>query len=383
MALPSIVVAPDEFKGSLPAAAAAAAMAAGCRDALPGCRVIEVPVADGGDGTVEVLRAAGAAVVEVPVTGPLGTPVTGCFAVLGGTAYLETASACGLRYVPVPDPATARTATTVGVGELVRAALDRGHRRLVLGLGGSATTDGGAGMAAALGAGLLDATGTPLPPGGAALARLARVDASDLDPRLAEAEVVLACDVDNPLAGPRGAAPVFGPQKGADAAAVAELDGALAHYGGVLAADLGADVAALPGAGAAGGLGAGCLAFLGARAEPGTDLLLDLLGLPAALAGADLVVVGEGHLDAQSLGGKAPVGVARRAQAAGVDVVAVAGRVSVDAEALVRAGLRAAHALVDRARGGQDAVDRAAELLRLTTADAVRAWAAGRPPAQA
>ncbi|SFN91782.1 glycerate kinase [Geodermatophilus obscurus] len=379
MTTASIVVAPDKFKGSLTAAAAASAMADGCRAALPGCRVTAVPVADGGDGTVDVLLEAGGTRIERMVTGPLGGPVVASLAVLGDTVYVETAQACGLRYVPAPDPGTARAATTYGVGELVRAALDLGHRRLVLGLGGSATTDGGAGMAEALGARLLDDAGRDVPAGGAGLVRLQTVDVAGLDPRLREAEVVLACDVDNPLAGPRGAAPVFGPQKGADAATVAELDAALAHYGRRLAACLGTAVAERPGAGAAGGLGAGAMAFLGARATSGIDLLLDLLGLPGALADADLVVIGEGHLDEQSLAGKAPLGVARMARRHGADVVAVAGQVSAGPEALAAAGVGAAHALADRASGIEDAVRRAGELLTLTTAEAVRHWARTRP----
>ena len=368
------MLAPDKFKGSLTATEAAAAMAEGCRTALPGCHVAKVPVADGGDGTVDVLGAAGATLVKRTVTGPLGAPVPAVLAVLGDTAYVETAQACGLRYVSVPTPATARAATTFGVGELVRAALDLGHRRLVLGLGGSATTDGGSGMAVALGARLLAADGQPVAPGGAALAHLATVDVSGLDPRLADTEVVLACDVDSPLAGPAGAAQVFAPQKGADPAAVAQLDAALTSYGRRLEEQLGRRVMDRPGAGAAGGLGAGAMAFLGAEATSGIDLLLDLLRLPDAIVGADLVVIGEGHLDEQSLAGKAPLGVTRLAGRLGVDVLAVAGQVSVSPEALRGAGVLAAHALADRARDTEDAVGRAAELLHEVTAAAVSTW---------
>ncbi|CCG01123.1 glycerate kinase [Blastococcus saxobsidens] len=377
----ALVVAPDKFKGSLSAAAAADAMAAGCRDALPDCRVTAVPVADGGDGTVDVLRRAGARLVRRTVTGPLGADVEAEFAVLGDTAYLETAQACGLRHVPAPGPATARTATTYGVGQLVAAALELGHRRIVLGLGGSATTDGGAGMAVALGARLLDADGRDLPPGGAALSGLAAVDLNGLDARLRDVEVVLACDVDNPLSGPLGAAAVFASQKGADRDSVAELDAALTRFGVRLAAVLGADVAGRPGAGAAGGLGAGTMAFLGARATSGIDLLLELLGLPGTVRGADLVLIGEGRLDDQTFAGKAPVGVARLAGSLGVDVVAVAGQVAARPEALHAAGIQAAHSLTERAESMDDAVRRAAELLRVTAAVAVAEWAERRSAA--
>ena len=283
-----------------------------------------------------------------------------------------------MRHVPAPGPATARTATTYGVGQLVTAALELGHRRLVLGLGGSATSDGGAGMAVALGARLRDAGGRDLPPGGAALSQLATVDLRGLDPRLREAEVVLACDVDNALSGPAGAAAVFAPQKGADRAAVAELDAALTHFGAGRAAALGTDGAGRPGAGAAGGLGAGAMAFLGARATSGIGLLLELLGLPDALRGAGLVLIGEGRLDDQSLGGKAPLGVARLARALDVDVVAIAGRVTARPEALRAAGIQAAHALLERADSVDDAIHRAAALLRATASLAVAEWARRR-----
>lgn len=364
-----VVVAPDSFKGSLSAPDAAAAIAAGIIDAAgPDVEVRRRPVADGGEGTVEAVLAAGWTPVEVRVSGPIGEPVDARFALsplgpaaharAGGdgtdsaqrpTAVVELATAAGLGLLPGgrPDPLHASTS---GVGELVRAALDAGARRLVLGLGGSATTDGGTGMAAALGVRFLDAAGVPLPPGGAPLADLARVDVSGLDPRLRDAEVVVACDVDNPLTGPSGAAHVYGPQKGATPADVEVLDAALRRLAQVLRRDVGADVDAVPGAGAAGGVGAAALAFLGARLAPGIDLLLDLTGFDAALAGADLVVTGEGSLDSQSLSGKAPVGVARRANARGLPVVVLAGRVDLDAATRHRLGalgVTATYALLD------------------------------------
>jgi glycerate kinase len=260
-----------------------------------------------------------------------------------GTAVVELATAAGLGLLDRPAP---MTATTRGVGELVRHALDAGAERIVLGLGGSATTDGGAGMLQALGLRLLDARGEQLAPGGAALAALDRIDATGLDARLARADLVVASDVDNPLTGPAGAAHVFGPQKGASAEEVARLDAALARFAAVLARDLGADIATTPGAGAAGGTAAGALA-IGARLVSGAALVCDLVGLSAALAGASLVVTGEGALDEQTLRGKAPAEVAQRARAAGVPCLAVAGRVALRPDQVAAAGFAGAHALTE------------------------------------
>lgn len=378
----TVVVAPDSFKGSLPAHEAAAAVAAGLRDAAATAGVDLVvrlrPVADGGEGSVDVVLAAGWTRQERTVTGPTGSPVLAPFALTATgteprTALLELAAASGLALLPGgrPDP---RGATTRGVGELVAAALDEGVDHLVLGIGGSATTDGGTGMAAALGARFLDADGRPLPPGGAALTDLARVDVTRLDERLRTTEVVVACDVDNPLTGPTGAAHVYGPQKGATPDDVAALDAGLARLAQVLRRDLGVDVERVPGAGAAGGVGAGALAFLGARLTPGIDLLLDLVGFDAALDGADLVVTGEGSFDAQSLAGKAPVGVARRARAAGVPVLVLAGRVDLDdadRARLADLGVVEARALLDLEPDPQRAQEQAAGLLRTLAAHAL------------
>ncbi|WP_375422854.1 glycerate kinase [uncultured Friedmanniella sp.] len=341
-----VLVSPDKFKGSLTAVEAAEAIATGLRRGRPGVQVVTLPVADGGEGTVDAVVAAGYEARTVRVTGPTGQPVEAVFALSGTTAVVELAEASGLRRLPdgVPAPLTA---TTYGTGELARAALDAGARRIVLGIGGSATTDGGAGLAQALGVHFLDAAGAELAPGGAALADLHHVDVSGLDPRLSGVEVVLASDVDNPLVGPEGAAAVYGPQKGATASDVALLDAALRHYADCLQRDLGVAVAAVPGAGAAGGAGAGALAFLGARAEPGIALVLRTVGFADALVGSDLVVTGEGSLDAQSLAGKAPVGVASAARAAGVPVVALVGRLAVDAESLAAVGIGATHAILD------------------------------------
>ncbi|MEU6243827.1 glycerate kinase [Streptomyces sp. NPDC047024] len=341
-----VLVAADKFKGSLTAAEVAARVAAGLRKVVPDVVVEALPVADGGDGTVDAALAAGFERREVRVAGPLGEPVGAAFAVRGDTAVVEMAEASGLRLLPEGVRAPL-TASTYGSGELLRAALDAGARTIVFGVGGSATTDGGAGMLMALGAQLLDGDGKPVAPGGGALADLARADLSGLDPRLASVDLVLAGDVDNPLTGPQGAAAVYGPQKGATPDDVTLLDAALAHYVTVLATDVGpraADLTTFPGAGAAGGLGYAAL-LLGARFRPGIEVVLDTLGFAAALERADLVITGEGSLDDQTLHGKAPAGVAAAARAAGKQVVAVCGRLTLPPAALRNAGITHAYPL--------------------------------------
>ena len=337
-----IVIAPDSFKGSLAADGAAVAIAEGIGRVLPAAELVLRPVADGGEGTVAAALRAGARPLTVQVGGPDGRPVDAVLALDGSTAVVELASAAGLGLLARPAPTTA---STRGVGQLILAALDAGARRVVLGLGGSATTDGGAGMLQELGVRLLDAAGDDLAPGGAALAQLDRIDVSGLDPRVAGAELVVATDVDNPLVGPAGAAAVFGPQKGATPAQVELLDAALRRYAAVLARDLGADVAQLPGSGAAGGTAAGAVAVLGARLRSGGALVCDLVGLDDALTGASLAITGEGALDAQTLSGKAPFEVARRARAADVPCLALAGVVRLGPDELRDAGFAAAHAL--------------------------------------
>ncbi|KOV99553.1 glycerate kinase [Streptomyces sp. NRRL B-1140] len=321
---------------------------AGLRHVLPDLEVEALPVADGGDGTVAAAVAAGFERREVRVAGPLGDEVTAAFALREGTAVVEMAEASGLQRLPAGVFAPL-TASTHGSGELLRAALDAGARTIVFGVGGSATTDGGAGMLSALGARFLDADGEPVPPGGGGLARLVTADLSGLDPRLAEIELVLASDVDNPLTGPKGAAAVYGPQKGASSGDVAALDTALAHFAEVLQGPAGAqaaEYAASPGAGAAGGIGFGAL-LLGARFRPGIEVMLDVLGFAPALERADLVITGEGSLDEQTLHGKAPAGVAAAARAADKDVVAVCGRLALPPQTLGRAGIRRAYPLTD------------------------------------
>ncbi|MEU6551966.1 glycerate kinase [Streptomyces sp. NPDC046915] len=341
-----MLVAADKFKGSLTAVQVAERVTAGLRRVVPDVEVEALPVADGGDGTVAAAVAAGFERREVRVAGPLGQDVTAAFALRGGTAVVEMAEASGLQRLPAGVFAPL-TASTYGSGELLRAALDAGARTIVFGVGGSATTDGGAGMLTALGARFLDEEGEPVPPGGGGLADLARADLSGLDPRLSSVEFVLASDVDNPLTGPKGAPAVYGPQKGASPDDVAALDAALAHYAKVLEAAVGpeaAEYAASAGAGAAGGIGYGAL-LLGAVFRPGIEVMLDVLGFAPALAWAELVITGEGSLDEQTLHGKAPAGVAAAARAAGKEVVAVCGRLALPPEALGRAGIRRAYPL--------------------------------------
>ncbi|GAA3501277.1 glycerate kinase [Streptomyces prasinosporus] len=337
-----VLVAADKFKGSLTAVEVAERVIAGLRRVRPDLRAEALPVADGGDGTVAAAVAAGFERHEVRVSGPLGDEVTAAYALRDGTAVVEMAEASGLQRLSEGVFAPL-TASTYGSGELLRAALDAGARSIVFGVGGSATTDGGAGMLAALGARFLTASGEPVRPGGAALAELATADLSGLDPRLRSVEFVLASDVDNPLTGPKGAAAVYGPQKGASPEDVERLDAALAHLVKVLDASA---LAALPGAGAAGGIGFAAL-LVGARFRPGIEVMLDVLGFASALERADLVITGEGSLDEQTLHGKAPAGVAAAARAAGKDVVAVCGRLALAPEVLGRAGIRRAYALTD------------------------------------
>ena len=343
-----VLVAADKFKGSLTAVEVAERVTAGLRRVLPGLEVEALPVADGGDGTVAAAVAAGFERREVRVAGPLGDVVTAAYALREGTAVVEMAEASGLQRLPAGVFAPL-TASTYGSGELLRAALDAGARTIVFGVGGSATTDGGAGMLSALGARFLDADGEPVPPGGGGLAELATADLSGLDPRLTEVQLVLASDVDNPLTGPKGAPAVYGPQKGASPDDVAALDTALAHFAKVLEGPVGAkaaEYAASPGAGAAGGIGYGAL-LLGARFRPGIEVMLDVLGFAPALDRADLVITGEGSLDEQTLHGKAPAGVAAAARAADKDVVAVCGRLALPPQTLGRAGIRRAYPLTD------------------------------------
>lgn len=337
------VAAPNAFKGSLGAPEAASAMARGIRAVFPGAEVLEVPVADGGDGTVAALVAAQRGRLEsVAVEDPLGRPVTAAFGLVDGgrTAVVELASASGLALLG-PDDRDPRRTSTYGFGQLLEAARAAGARRIIAGIGGSATNDGGAGMAQALGFRLLDAGGAELERGGAALAALARIDASAVDPGWREVAVEVATDVTNPLCGPQGATAVYGPQKGATPEMITELDTALANLARALSSDLGREVASLPGAGAAGGVGAGLAGFLDARLVSGAQLVVEAAGLDAALAGAHCVFTGEGRADGQTAFGKAPAEVARRALSAGVPVVLLAGSLGEGWADLLAAGVTA------------------------------------------
>jgi len=321
-------------------------VAAGIGRVVPSSNITMLPVADGGEGTLDAALANGFTRVDRTVNGPTGEPVATAFARKGRTAVVEMADACGLSRLPDREP-RALTASSRGLGEIIAAALDAGCRELVIGIGGSASTDGGAGMIAALGARLLDSQGAAVLDGGAALADLDLLDLSGLHPAIAESEVVVACDVDNPLIGERGAAAVYGPQKGATATDIAELDTALGHFADLVASSTGADHRDAAGAGAAGGVGFAAIGVMGAQLSPGISLMLDLLGFADAVTSQDLVVTGEGSLDEQSLHGKAPVGVADAAGRAGVPVVAVCGIRQLDDARLRAAGIAAAYALLD------------------------------------
>lgn len=359
-----IVIAPDKFKGSLTAPEVAERLRAGLLAADPLLTVDAVPVADGGEGTLDAALAAGFDRHTTTVSGPTGEPVEAPIAIRDSTAVIEMALASGLAVLP-GGVRRAREATSLGTGELIRYALDQGCTNIVLGVGGSANTDGGAGMLAGLGAVLLDEAGTPLPPGGAALAELARIDLFGLDHRLSTAAFILASDVDNPLLGPTGAAAVFGPQKGATNDDVAHLDRALARFVEVLAKELGSRVqaqATAPGAGAAGGVGYAALAVLDAERRPGIDVVLELTGLAAKLSGADLVVTGEGSLDEQSLGGKTPLGVALAA--GDIPVLAVCGRTTLTQQQVQEAGFVGVYALTDLEPDVGKCIANAGELLQ-------------------
>ena len=369
-----IVAATQAFKGSLSALDAAKAVEGGVRRVLPDAEVVAVPVADGGDGTLETLvDALGGEVRAKSVTGPLGEPVVAEWGALadGTTAVVEMARSSGIALVPA-EKRNPLLATTYGLGELIRRALEQDFRSFIVGIGGSATNDAGAGMAQALGARLLDSDGRELPRGGAALAMLHSIDLSALDRRATESRFLVACDVSNPLTGPEGASAIYGPQKGATEEMVAQLDLALGRFAEVVSGDLGIDAGDRPGAGAAGGLGAGLVAFLEAELSPGVDIVLDAVGLDGHLEGADLVITGEGSLDYQTVYNKAPIGVARRAKARGIPVVAVAGSLGERFELVHERGIDAAVAITSGPMSLEEASTRAFELVAQATEEALR-----------
>lgn len=366
-----IVIAADSFKGSLSSIQVVQHLTRGLTQALPEAQLVCLPIADGGEGTVEAfVTAAGGSLYTVPVLDPLGREINAQYCILpDGSAVIEMAQASGLPLLK-PQELEPLSASTYGTGQLIRHALEQGCRRFLVGVGGSATSDGGSGMAQALGVRLLDGEGRELPPGGGALSRLERIDCSRMDPRLQECRFLVASDVDNVLCGPTGAAAVYGPQKGASPEDIAVLDAALSHYGRLLKEQLNADVAQVPGAGAAGGLGAGLMAFCRASVRSGIETVLDLFHFDREAANADLVITGEGRIDFQSARGKVPYGVARRAKMLGnIPVVAIVGCVGPGAEAMYGCGLDAIVPINDGSLSTEESMARAGELIEVTAAN--------------
>lgn len=375
-----IVIAPDSFKDSLDAAGVAHAIAGGLAEAWPGAELVECPMADGGEGTLEAIVAASQSELRRQVVrGPLGQGVEAAWGWLADsrTAVIEMAQASGIQLLP-RDQRDACRSSTWGTGELIAAALAAGAQRIVLAIGGSATNDGGSGMLRALGLRLFDAQDQPLAEGGLALAGLARLDASGVDPRLAEVCVEVAADVDNPLCGANGASAIFGPQKGASAEQVKALDLALGHFADHCAQLLGKDLRDAPGSGAAGGMGFAAKAFMGARFRPGVEVVAELADLDSLVQGADLVITGEGRFDAQTLRGKTPMGVAKVAKRHGVPVVVLAGTLGEGYQQLYGHGIDAAFALTSGPMSLEQACGEAATLLHARAGDIARLWRIAR-----
>ncbi|MCK8044189.1 glycerate kinase [Shewanella sp. 1CM18E] len=351
-----IVIAPDSFKESLTAMEVANEIERGFRTALPNAEYIKVPVADGGEGTVQsMVDATQGHIVKLHVTGPLGNKVQAFYGILGAgyqgnkkTAVIEMAAASGL-HLAAEHARNPLLTTSYGTGELIVDALNRGIEHIIIGLGGSATNDGGAGMAQAIGAHLLDASGKAIATGGAALTQLATIDLKDLHPLIAKCSFEVACDVNNPLCGDKGASAIFGPQKGATPQMVEQLDAALGHYANIIAQTGIEDNRDYPGVGAAGGMGLGVMAFLGAQLKPGIEIVMQTVNLAESVKGADLVITGEGRLDSQTLHGKTPMGVAGVAKAQNIKVIAIAGCVSDDANVLLDHGIDALFSITPRA----------------------------------
>jgi len=361
-----ILIAPQSLKGSLTAAEAGSAIAQGVRAIFPKAEIDFVPIADGGEGTVQALvDASGGKIIQMAVTGPLGEPVSAFFGLMGdgNTAVIEMAACAGLPLVP-PEKRDPRITTTYGVGELIRAALDNGSRHFIIGIGGSATNDGGAGLVQALGAKLFDLQSREISRGGAALATLAHISTTGLDPRLQQCTVDVACDVNNPLCGPMGASAVYGPQKGATPEMVEELDKALAHYAQIIEKELGLSIQNIPGAGAAGGLGAGLMAFLHAKLRPGAQIIFEALSLEKHIKQADLVITAEGQIDAQTAYGKSVGAVAEIAKRYNLPVLAFAGSLGENYKVAYSLGVDAIEAIPDRPMTLTFAMENAARLIR-------------------
>lgn len=372
-----IIVAPDSFKGNMTSYEVARHIEKGIKRVFSDAEVVILPMADGGEGTVEALvKATNGEIITLDVTGPQRDRVKGFYGILGDgqTAVVEIAAASGLPLVP-EDKLNPEMATSYGTGELIKDALNRGIKKLIIGLGGSATNDGGAGIVQALGIKLLDGRGNSIELGGIHLKDLCHIDVSGLDERIKDVEILVACDVDNPLCGPRGASAVYGPQKGATPEMVRKLDSALAHFADVIKADLGVDVLNMPGAGAAGGAGAGLVAFLGARLLPGIKLVCDAVNLDKHLEDADLVITGEGKIDGQTIHGKTPVGVASYAKKHGVPVFAIGGMLGEGYEMLHDYGIDALFDINPRTMTLSESINESAENLEKTTEEIMRAIA--------
>lgn len=361
-----IVIAPDSFKGSLSALEVCNAIKEGISCVFPDAEIQVIPMADGGEGTVQALiDATGGRIVKTRVHDPLMNEIEATFGILGDgkTGVIEMASASGLPLVP-PDKRNPMVTTTYGTGELIRSALDVGCRKLIIGIGGSATVDGGAGMAQALGARLSDEGGRQIPLGGVGLENLTKIDVSEMDERLSETEVIVACDVSNPLTGPKGAAKVFGPQKGATPEMVEKLDSYLSRYADIIRRDIGIDVKDMPGAGAAGGLGAGLVAFLKAELRSGVDIVIEASGLKEKVSSADLVITGEGRIDGQTIFGKTPIGVAKLAKKFGLPVIAICGSIGDGAHAVFENGIDAIVDIIDKPMSLDEAISDAYGLVK-------------------
>lgn len=374
-----IIVAPDSFKGSLSAVEVANAMERGILSVFPAAQVVKLPIADGGEGTVEALvTATTGRIMQEQVQGPLGDSVTACWGILGDgkTAVIEMAAASGIILVSDAQR-NPLEASTYGTGQLIKAALDQGLRKLVIGIGGSATNDGGVGMAKALGVKFLDKFNNELPDGGAALKDLVHIDTIGLDKRLSEANILVACDVDNPLCGPRGASAVYGPQKGATPAMVAELDQALKHYAEIATVTLGKNVAECAGAGAAGGLGAGLLFFTPAQLRPGVDIVLEATNFATKVQQADLVITGEGNTDFQTAYGKAPVGIAKIAKMYNVPVICLSGGLGRGHDDVLQQGIDGLMSIVPKPMSLAECMTNAADLIQASAARLCRLIAVG------
>ncbi|WP_442593725.1 glycerate kinase [Neobacillus sp. D3-1R] len=363
-----IIIAPDSFKESLSALEAAIAIERGFKEIFPEAEYKKLPMADGGEGTVQSLvDATGGRIVDKVVTGPLGEPVQAFFGILGDrqTAVIEMAAASGLHLVPV-EKRNPLITTTRGTGELILAALDLGVKDFIIGIGGSATNDGGAGMVQALGARLLNHEGEEIGPGGGALADLASIDLSELDLRVLDAKIEVACDVDNPLTGPKGASAIYGPQKGATPELVVQLDANLTHYADIVEEQLGKSFRDIPGAGAAGGLGAGLMGFLSASLKRGVDIVLDAVQFEEHVKDADLVITGEGRIDSQTIYGKTPIGVAKASKKFNVPVIGVAGSITKDSHIVYEHGIDALYSIIPGVVTLPEAFENAAVFMQQT-----------------